>query len=263
MKFALIRRGCLVASLCSALIGAARGQVLTGDTMQGTDLLATGYAGALANDIALTQTFSGISGIDTITFRFLSAGVNSISFGPGTVDYVFGEWSNATGATSTLQSSIASGQASLADASSWTSVPTLTSPLTDYGFNVARYFDVTFDLSNYVLDSSRVYGLTFFGNGFSAANGIALEKSLYGPGSPDYYAGGTAYALYSSGYSAGQNLGTLAAISGDEQGTDFAFTASAISPVPESSTMAVMLAGLFVAGLVIVRRRRQATVGVN
>ena len=110
------------------------------------------------------------------------------------------------------------------------------------------------DLSSFAnsLNPSLTYGLTFVGDPVTHVAGIRIAgaSTPYGDGSTF---GHNAVFTYTDMTGAG-----FAA------GSGFAFSAGALTPVPEASTVTVLLAAVFVAGLVAyrIRQRRQQTAAV-
>ncbi|QYM79064.1 hypothetical protein K0B96_00165 [Horticoccus luteus] len=238
------RCGVLLFIASLALTGVGRAQVLTADT------LGASQASFYPENFTFTQTFSQVSQIESLTFRLL-AGSND--FSASTLNYYFSEWNPITGlATGTA---LAQGTLDIDAGAAWQHAAIYS--------GVYNYFDATLDLSSVAsgLTPSATYAISFYGSmtgvpGGVYAPGLALSSSLYADG-------GT--FILDPSVTDGSQLTTNA--SGNYAGNyDLLFSAgpSSLSPVPEAGTTAVVLAGLFVSGLVgwQIRQRRRA-VGVS
>jgi hypothetical protein len=229
----------LCAALTSGFASVAHAQLLTSDTIGGSYINIVGLGSYLEplNGMGVTQTFSNITSIDTLTVRF---GTSNNTFGsPIDLNIYFSEWTGSA-ATSILGSTTLS----------------LTAPNTWIFDTGAYYFDATVDFTAVAgsLDNSTTYGFTVVGSGLSNANSIGIFQGQTA------YADGSVFV-----HNAGNPITSGADI--NHSGSDFAFIGSSIvasngsfSPVPEASTIAVLFAGLFVGGLAYkrVRDRRQA-----
>ncbi len=230
----LLTRQIILFSL--ALAGVAsigRSQVLTFDTNTGFDATtAYGTGFALADGSGYTQTFTNITSFDFVTVRLIAE--DSASFVGNTMQTYFSAWTgnDASGPITTLTPSI------IFDSTSW-----MTS---GDGY---LYFDAAINLASVgTLPPATTYGLTLVGNAFTDSNGIKIAAATVP------YADGQAYlhgpvSIDTDLYAGGANFG----------GSDLAFTATDLSPVPEASTITVLFAGLFAAGMVGIqlRKRRQ------
>lgn len=220
----------------AALTSAGRAQVLTADTLSSTAAASQFY---VSSGSAMTQTFSDISSIESLTFRMLADTSNT--FGVSTVDYYFSEWdSDSSLATGTA---IAEGTANVDASSAWLAVT--------YGSTSYNYSDVSLDLSSVAtgLDPAKTYAISFFNASGGSSYGLGrLDTS-------EYLGGGIFFA---TGVTSGADLKIQSEINDSPQG--LLFSAESLSPVPESGTTAVLFAGMFVMGLVgwRLRQRRQA-----
>lgn len=206
-------------------------------------------------DHVTTQTFTGITGIQDITFRFATDAANT--FSTTSVEVYFAEWTVPSGGNSYATNTLASATLFLDPSTNWT--------LTGDGNN--KYFDAKLDLSSLTLNSSVIYGLSFLGNADTAAAGIGLGLASSSNNAGNPYASGDFFYYSNSSPSNPVNYADPANPSFDSN-LDLAFSAGAttgggtalmaLSPVPETSTVAVVLAGVFVAGLAFQRKRRQA-----
>lgn len=224
---------------CGALV--SRAQLLTADTLGGSYDNATGFSSYLkpTSGQAVTQTFTGITSIDTLNIRF-GSDQNSLS-SPVALQVYFSEWSG-----NAQTSQLGSGTIALAAPSSWTA---------DGG---VYYFNSAIDLSQVAgsLTATSTYAFTVVGSASSYSNNIGIF-----PGQVSY-ADGSVYV-----HNAGNPLTSPADI--NHSTVDFAFIGNSaaanttpFAPTPESSTVAVLFAGLFVSGMVLKRvfaRRRQPT----
>lgn len=213
----------------------ARAQLLTANTL--SDLsVANSYAAGLnlTSGLGATQTFSDISSIEALTFRFIAQ--DSATFSAANLDVYFGQW---TGAAGTVESF--SGTINVAAHGLWTNSGT--------GY---LYYDAELDLSSQAssLNPANSYGLTIVGSAGSAGNYVL-------GGAASTYTDGVAYS------NAGPvtSFADLALGNGAFSVDNFAFAGTGLSPIPETSTVAVMLCGVFVGALVIRRQRqKRATV---
>ena len=219
-------------------------QLLTADTIGGSYDNATGFASRLqpTNGMGVTQTFTGIDSIDTLTVRF---GTDNNSFSSAVdLQVYFSEW------TGSLASSILeSGTISLAAPSTWTLDGSV------------YYLDATIDFTDIAgsLTPASTYGFTVVGSNISNANNIGVFQGQVA------YGNGSVFV-----HNPGNPLTSGADI--NHGAADFAFIGSSdaaaygpFTPVPEASTIAVLFAGLFVGGLAYkrVRDRRQQAATVT
>lgn len=234
----------LSAALIAGFSSAGRAQLLTADTIGGSYDNDAGFASRLqpTNGMAVTQTFTGIDSIDTLTVRF---GTDSNVFSsPVDLQVYFSEWD-----VSSASSILGSGTISLTPPSTWTLDGSI------------YYFDATIDFTDIAgsLNSLSTYGFTVYGTGDSNANNIGIFQGQAA------YANGSVF-VHNPGnpLSVGADINHVAA--------DFAFIGNSdvaaygpFTPVPEASTIAVLFAGLFVAGLAYkrVRDRRQQALAVT
>lgn len=233
-------RSLLVASVAVLAFGSvSRAQLLTVDNLTGF-VAADGYTfgHALTAGEATTQSFSNITSIEALTFRFIAT--DSSSFGATSLQTYFSEWGGRN-AASEIGSS---GLIALSASTSWTN--------SGDGY---LYFDATLDLSTLAvgLSPGTTYGLSIVGNSTTDSGGVFLAGGVsgYGDGSGYAHAGVSSFTDLQGG--------------GADLSQDYAFSASSIAPVPEASTVAVLFAGVFVGGLVLMRlrqKRQQAAVVV-
>ncbi|MEZ5415319.1 MAG: hypothetical protein R3F03_13530 [Opitutaceae bacterium] len=240
-----IRPLLLSAALFAGLSSIGHAQLLTADTIGGSYASGPAYASSLLplDGMSVTQTFTNITSIDTLTLRF---GSNSnVLAGTVALDVYFSEW-NVDLASNVLDT----GTIYLAPPTTWT---------LDSG---VYYYDATIDLSPVAgsLNALSTYGFTVGGTALSAVNDIRIfpGQAAYGDGAVHVH-----------------NAGNPITSSGDvfHAGVDFAFIGSSVmadhtpfAPVPEASTIAVLFAGLFVGGVVFKRlreRRREAAALVS
>lgn len=221
----------------AGLASFGRAQVLTADTITGFTA-STAYSNSigLIPLAAVTQTFtmpaSGVNAIDLLTFRFITQDTNT--FGATSLDTYFSIW-NTSNQSAAIQVG-PMGAIALADYTSWTN--------SGDGY---LYYDATVDLSAYAsgLLASTTYGFSILGNATTQSGVVKLAG-----GSTDYTDGG-----YVSQFGV-TDFSTLSSVMGGGSSSDFAFTAT-LAPVPETSSVAVVLAALFVAGLVTMRLRQR------
>lgn len=223
--------------LSVAFLGLAQGraQLLTATTLSDLSVASSYGAGLnLTSGLAATQTFSSISSIEGLTFRFIAQ--DSATFSSTNLAIYFGQWTGAAGTSQSFTSTI-----HVAANNLWTNSGT--------GY---LYYDAELDLTSQAgsLTPANSYGLTIVGSAASAGN---------------YVLGGAA-STYNEGF-AYSNTGPvtsfadLATGNGSFSVDNFAFAGTGLSPIPETSTVAVMLCGVFVGALVI-RRQRQKRVAV-
>ena len=228
MKTKSLLRPLALAGALTLSAAFGRAQLLTESTLSGFDAAAAYGAGQnMLSSSGFTQTFSGISSITDLSFRFLANDFDTFSSTALTV--YLSEWSGSNSNGNEI------GQTTLniVDSTSWTSAGS--------GFN---YFDADLDLSSFAtsLTPATTYGLTIVGNPDSSSN---------------YRLGGTSSDSYTGGSSFMHNgVPTFSALtaSGTGVGNDFLFY-GAVSPVPEASSIAVLFAGAFVGGMMLRRSR--------
>lgn len=218
-----------------ALLGftQARAQLLTASTISDLSIGDSYAAGLnLAPGLAATQTFSNISSIEMLTFRFIAS--DTANFAATNLGYYLGEWSGSSG-----QAEIDSGTILIGSSATWL----------DSGSGYL-YFDAELDLSavGSSLTPALSYGLTLVGDGVSNGNFVL-------GGAADLYTDGIAYANNGPVSS----FADLSTGNGAFSTDNFSF--AAFSAIPETSTVAVVMAGVFVGGLVV-RRLRQKKAAV-
>ena len=212
------------AATCFALFGTARAQLQT----YTTETLSS-WVGNTVNfqpsisEGTLGETFSGVGQITSLTYAFVSSSPTPAS---GTLSYTFGQW-NGSNITSTLSF----GSLTVNSAN-------FTTPLAGSFVNVT---DGSFNFSAYSLDPTKSYALLL----------TSATNQSFGLG----WIGGNTYAYGKSFDSAG-NFGTNVDYA-------FAYISVEVPPtyVPESSTIASLLAAALVAGLVgyrVYQRRKLA-----
>lgn len=188
---------------------------------------------------AVTQTFTGVTSINTITWRITA--MDTVFSAYNSTAY-FSEWSGSH-AVAQLGSDLT---LMLPDSSQWFSAGKSSVD----GSNRLGY-DLVFDLTGVAgsLDSSKTYGLTTAGDANTWAIHSSVVLNLTAP-----YANGSLYTH--SGVTGFSNLTSGASGSPPY---DLAFVASAT--VPETSTVVVLLAMLLIGGLVAKRlwRRHRST----
>lgn len=213
----------------------ARAQLLTASTLNDLSVADSYAAGLnLTSGLGATQTFSNIDSIEALTFRFIAQ--DSASFSSANLAIYFGQWSGASGTVESFSDTI-----HVAASGLWTNSGT--------GY---LYYDAELDLTSLAssLTPANSYGLTIVGSGGSAGNYVL-------GGAASTYTDGLAYS------NAGPitSFADLALGNGTFSVDNFAFAGGGLSPIPETSTVAVMLCGVFVGALVL-RRQRQKRVAV-
>jgi len=226
------------AATCFALFGTARAQLQTYTTQTlsywGGSILA--FQPSLGED-TLGQTFTNVGKINSLTYTFLSASPTPTT---GTLSYTFGQWNSSTGTfTSVL------GTGSLTISSSDFSTALVRGSNTYYADLVTFDGSNNLDLSQYTLSPSSTYALLFTS---TVDEGFGLGTV---PGNK---------FSYGTSYDAAGALGASA---------DYAFSYISVDVpptyVPESGTIASLLAVALVAGLMgyrVYQRRKQALMPV-
>lgn len=196
---------------------------------------------------ALTQTFTNVKYIQSMTYRFVrTSGASST-----TLQYYFVEWDTINNKAGT---GIQGGTISVPPLSSFTTYT--------YGIDLNEYsgYDFTFNL-NYTANATKTYAMILW----SPTNASAVK--LQQIDGADAFPYGTSYfATGISGTSGGSGLTQLQTNTSTPYvpaGTDWGFSQIAVElgPVPEPATAAAGLGALLVAGLVALRmmqRRRAA-----
>lgn len=235
----------LAASTLLAFTPSAHAQVITQNTLTGFDA-SDSYAISVPGDFfAITQTFTGLLSVDTITYRFVTA---DLAIAAQSLSYTFQEWTPA-GDTS-IGAALISNPFVTAAFGSW-----------DFSDGTHGFLDVEFDLSLVPaasgLDAGKTYGFSILSGGIgptgdirvaNVADGLLPAWTGFGhidPGGYDYgvLAGGSSTSSFDVG---------------------FDFVGTGLTPVPEASTAAVLFSGLFAGTMVFVRTRRpRSTVVTN
>ncbi len=218
----------LVAATLPLAAVSTQAQVLTADTITGM----SGSGQLLSDGVGYTQTFTNITDISSLTFRFVAGtGGGAVT----NLDFYFTQWAPDGFPIQQALGNLNAGPQTLSipGAASWQAFDGSTD-----------YFDASIDLSgvSFPLNASATYALTIVGNAVTAANSIAL-------------------ALGGSNYADGQNMFTspvasyadLSTINANLIGSDFAFTTT-VTPIPEASHAAVLFTALFVGALMCRRR---------
>jgi hypothetical protein len=227
----------VAASILLTLGSTGRAQVMTSSTITGFDATVGYNQGlALGDALALSQTFSNITSVESVTFRFI-ANVGD-SFASTDLNYVFSSWAgNNAGAPL----SPAFQQITISESSSW---------ITAESF---KYFDADVNLTAFGagLSSGATFGLTVVGNTDSATAGyrLAASPTAFTEGSAFFQGGVTTFGDLTSG-----NVSVFS-------GFDFAFAGTELTAVPEAGSVAVLFSGLFV-GFMVFSRSRQRRVAV-
>ncbi len=214
--------------VCLVSVGlTAKAQVLTAQTVSGFDPATAYNDGAVLLDTsALTQTFTNVTSVEEITFRFIAT--SAATFAATDLTYTFGTWFGNDGLAQT-----GTGLINITDDTTWTDAGSY------------QYFDADLDLSSFAtgLNAALTYGLTIYGNAFSSSFRLAGASTPYADGGGFIHTGvADSFITVSSGGAGFAN--------------DFSFDASSnLAAVPEASGVAVLFAGLFVGGLMFRRRR--------
>lgn len=220
--------------------GTAHGQILT-DSSEGTFDAATAFAAGtvLGDGVGVTQTFSGASQVNFVTYRFIAA--DSAVFAASSFEIMLTQWTGPNASAPVSGPALLPG-AIIADNTSWTTS----------GSHI--YFDATFDLSAFGggLTPANTYGITIVGDAASANFRIA---------------GGDADVAGADGFVNPSVTGFGDLLAGNTgTGSDFMFVGGATAgaaafsggaAVPEANTAAVLLAVLFVCGLSLRRSRHR------
>lgn len=192
----------------------------------------TGSLTSFANGKALIQTFSNVTLVDSMTYRFAST---SSSFGGTTLNAYFTEWNPATG--NAVGSALLSTVINVPSSGSFTDF----TGVSDY-----KGFDYQITL-NSVADPSKTYAMVLVGTATTSIGLLNIDGS-------DAFAYGDSLKR-NSGVSSFANLASGGSVG--TGGYDWGFSQIAVtpyagppSPVPEPHTAAAIFAGLFVAALV-------------
>lgn len=222
----LLRSSLLAASI-AALATTSQAQVLTADTITGFDATASYNTGLdLLDTRAATQTFSNVTAIEKVTFRFIDdlAG----SWGPTALNFTLGTWTGGQADTQVGTTQVVN----IDTSANWITTGS------------HRYFDAELDLSSFAnsLTAGLTYGLSIYGDGTSANYRLAGATGAYADGGG--FINNAAFA------------NDFVDVTGGNApfANSFAFTGS-LAAVPEAGSAAVLFAGLFVGGLMFRRRR--------
>lgn len=242
----------LVAAL--ALIGlSASAQIIT--TFE-TISDYTGSTISFANNRALTQTFSNVLQVQSMTYRFVRT--SGAATAADTLNYYFVEWDTNTNRATTL---IQSGALSVPGIGSFTSYnypdPDTNDPIPYMGY------DYLFNLNFTTGVASKTYAMILVGTSGSSDLSMQLIDTN------DNFQWGSAYRTdLTNGYT----FSTMQSTSGSgyaPAGTDWGFAQIVVElgPVPEPATAAAGIGAVLIAGLVgfrtLQRRRALATAPVS
>lgn len=205
----------------------ARAQVQTFETISAS----SGSVTAFTTGKALTQTFSSLTLVQSMTYRFASA--SPAHFSGTTLNAYFTEWNPTT--NTSVGSALLSTSITIPNYASFA----------DFGgeFDFYRGFDYQFTL-NQVTDPSKTYAMVLVGTSPTTIGLLNIDNAdLFAYGSNSYRQG---VASFSSLATAATTL---------SPGLDWGFSQIAVvtysaTPVPEPQTAAAVLAVMFVAGLV-------------
>lgn len=229
----------LFAATCFAFASYVHGQLVTYQTIQ-PDVgppLVTGYSGSVDTFNGTTRStqgevFSNVLQIDSMTYNLFTTGSPSASL----LSAEFGEWDTGTGAF--VGSTLTWNSILVPDVGSWGTV------------NVGGHNYTTYELD---FDITGTNGGAYFTNPNLT---YALLISQVTPGNLNYGIGKSdLQSDFAYGYGIFDGLGGVSSI-----GTDFVFSQIVVEPnpvIPEASTVASILAALFVAGLVGLRLRQR------
>ncbi|WP_438481452.1 hypothetical protein [Oleiharenicola lentus] len=231
----------LAAALAAFAIGSANAQMVTLQTVQDYD----GSIQQFNNNQSLTQTFRNVTGVETMTYRFVS---NSISTTYATtLEAYFVEWdpslNRAVGTP--IWSPVTLQVIPASNTVGW-------SLYTDRNGEDYLGYDYTLTPSQNALNSSATYAMILravsnTGPGATTRIGLQVISDTYNGNPRDSFAFGAAYQL---GGTSGYSTLTSSSSSAISNNSDFGFQQLVITPVPEPSTAAACFAALFVTGLV-------------
>lgn len=205
----------------------------------------TGSNISFANGRALTQTFTNVLQIQSMTYRFVrSTGTSATS-----LSYYFVEWDSLTNKATNL---LSSGSLSVPGIGSFTSY-NYTDPDT-LDTNSYLGYDYVFNLNYTTAVATKTYAMVLVGSTGSSNLSLQLIDT-----NPNKFPYGAAYRT--DGVSSFANLGSTAGSGYAPLGTDWGFAQIAVelAPIPEPATAAAGVGAVLVLGLVILRqyRRRQ------
>lgn len=222
----------LISRLSIALLGCLATLAVTARAQPQTFETLSAYTGSLTSfttNRALVQTFSNVTLVDSMTYRFAST---SGVFAGTTLNAYFTEWNTTT--NTAVGSAFLSTSINVPSSGSFSSFST--------GFGDYNGFDYQFTLSQ-VTDPTKTYAMVLVGTGATSIGLLNIDNA-------DSFAYGDNRSR--SGITSFSSLGSAGATS--TPGFDWGFSQLAVTPyaapVPEPQTAAAMIAVLFVGGLV-------------
>jgi hypothetical protein len=250
--------------LAAAVAGVVRAQTITVNTNT-IDDWTVGNLWGINNNSASVQTFTGVLGVNSMTFRFFgdASFTNQGSAANLSLTAYFTEWNTATGRPSA--------NTPLYTSSFTVSGNNFTSQTQDANGTNYNYFDhqLTLGTAGTGLVDSATYAMVLIAStGTSVtATGVSLLQVSNDPDDAFSYGAALSKRLNSTQVSGGGTMSFTNLYSSYSAGAivgfagDYGFSQiSIITPVPETSTVVAIAGGVLVAGLVIVRtrQRRQA-----
>jgi hypothetical protein len=222
----------LFAATCLAFVPLSRAQLVTyeTETLSFWSGSVQNFTPTLGDEGTLGQTFSNIAQINSLTYAFLSASPSPAS---GTLSYEFGQWNG-----SSFTSNLGTGSITLNSADFSNDI--VRGPNTYHAAYVTFDASHNLDLSQLSLDPDSTYALLF----------TSTVDQGFGLGT----LGGNKFP-YGTAYDSGGNLNPL-----PTSPTDYAFSYISVEVppvIPEASTVASIIAAIFIAGLVGFRLRQR------
>jgi hypothetical protein len=251
IKFSL-----LAAASAALAFSSASAQMITLQTTQFYD----GSIQQFNNDQTLTQTFANVTGVESMTYRFVS---NSLSTTyETTLEAYFVQWDPVTNRA--------------IDSAIWTPVGTQIIPASnsagwslysDKNGEDYKGYDYTLTPSLDSLNAGLTYAMIIravSNTGPSPTTRIGLQviSDIFNGNPRDSFAFGAAYQLGGvTNEAVGYSVLNATSSSSISNKSDFGFQQLVVTPVPEPATAAAGLGALLVAGLVarrLYQRRQQA-----
>ncbi len=241
MKFSKVLTPLAVLLGLSALAATSSAQLVTYETLSTWN----GSVQTLNANAAYVQTFSNVTEIQSMTFRFTASSSSTLS----SVNAYFAEWDSSTNAVvgAQLMTLGSGGVVSVPASGDWTTT------FVDSNGTSHTGFDYQFNL-NYTTDPLKTYALilnTSTATGVGIASVIPSTTFAYGSAATIF--GGV--TDYNSLATAGATNGAYS-LSYQDWGFSQIVVAPYVSPIPESRTAAALFSVMFV-GMLACRRRYQ------
>ncbi len=243
-----------VALLLAAIVGfcgissKASAQLVTYETISDW----AGGVYTLNGNVGYSQTFSQITAIESLTYRFAASAYSTL---PVTLDYYFTEWNattnRAVGAAPIMEGTFILPSSGNAMSSEWTF-----QSLGGLGGGVLTY-DWQFNMG-LTTDPTKSYAMVL--RTATNTNSVGLATASYSNAESDGFTLGGAYSTYGvTDYSnlLNTSAGPALGASFNDWGFSQIVVAPYVTPVPEPRTTAAIIAAIFVCAMVLRRKLKE------